>query len=703
MSESPVAATGGNPPPADSHPKDRVTRLALRLISANTRLNIITLTTIVALVVLGVWAQASVKQSLREIRATGLQTVLDAELKALQLWIDDRKGDTTRWAADPRVRDLVVRLGAASSTDAAAVRRDFAAILQPLVEQSGGYSFNLIDRSGRIVSTPFPEYLGRTIAPGDFLADLAPVFEGRSRFIRPYPETERIGPLAAVRALSRPVVWFEAPVRAAGGEVIAALGVAHRADTEFAHILELARPGDTGEAYAFDAKGLMLTESRFVGELKRAGLLPDEPGASAVFRMEVRDPGQLRQAPPARAYTRLAAAAIAARGSPAAEARQGVLLEPYRNYRGAEVIGAWKWLPEYDVGVALELEAREAYAPLGYLNIAFTIILTLLVAVLGGIVWSTYIVHRLKRYVGDTRLIGQYRLERKIGEGGMSTVYLAQHALLKRPTALKMLKPQFASDELAARFEREVQHASRLRHPNTIGIYDYGRTADGLFYYVMEYLEGETLAALVTARGAMPAARVVHVLRQVCAALREAHGQGLIHRDIKPGNIMLCYRGGEHDVVKILDYGLVKDVEGRESRNITQFQKFLGTPLYMSPERIRDPADADVRADIYSVGAVGFYLATGRDLFSTAGTHDLVYHVLHTPVPRVSSLVPGVPPALDELLARCLDKERDRRPSDIALVLAALEALALEHHWPQHEAADWWREYRATASAATAA
>ena len=174
--------------------------------------------------------------------------------------------------------------------------------------------------------------------------------------------------------------------------------------------------------------------------------------------------------------------------------------------------------------------------------------------------WSVYSVGLLRREAGERASDRPVPLEREIGEGGMARVYLARHALLKRPTALKLLKPHLASDEIVARFEREVQLASQLVHPNTIEIYDYGRTRDGLFYYVMEYLEGESLDRLVAAHGPMPAGRAIHVLKQVCAALREAHGRGLVHRDIKPQNIMLCERGGEHDVVKILDFGLVKDV-----------------------------------------------------------------------------------------------------------------------------------------------
>jgi len=521
------------------------------------------------------------------------------------------------------------------------------------------------------------------------------VFKSGPRFIRPFPERERVGELL-VPEFSRPVVWFAAPLRDERNEVIAALSFAYYADGKYKGILQVARPGQTGEAYAYDAGGIMLSESRFVEDLSKRGVVPDRGGA--MFRVQIRDPGgdlaaghrpALEVA--ARPFTQLAALAIASRGKDNAGEQHGVILDPYRNYRGAEVIGAWRWLAEYDFGVAMEMEAREAYAPLSYLNVAFTLILSLLIAALLAALWSSFYVRRLKRQVGAARLIGQYRVERLLGEGGMGKVYLAHHALLKRPTALKMLKSHLATEEIVARFQREAQLASQLVHPNNIEIYDYGRTSEGELYYVMEYVDGLTLDRVVGDHGALPPARVIRILTQLCAALREAHGRGLVHRDVKPHNIMLCRRGGEDDIVKILDFGLVKNVTGQQSRDITQFQKMVGTPLYMSPERIRNPADADARADIYAVGAVGFYLLTGRNLFETAGEHDLIYQVLHAPAPRASQFV-TVPERLDNLLLRCLAKDRSERPHDIVVVLATLEALAVTHPWTQREAVAWWQQ-----------
>jgi tRNA A-37 threonylcarbamoyl transferase component Bud32 len=708
------ALPGVQPASVRAGADDSVSRLAHRVIAANARLNGIALVIAIVLIALGFWVHGGIEHSLRDIRAAGLQGMLEAQIKALRLWADDRKSDAVSWARDERVRRRVAELGAVAQRTggdrqalwSAPARSELARLLAPALQETGAEAFHVIDPAGRILATQVPDYAGRRVNPTGFMPSLADVFKGTARFIRPYPEEERVEGVAPA-AGERAIVWFEAPVRNEQGEVVAALGFAHPAGAQFANILNVVRPGRTGEVYAFDEQGVMLSESRFLGDLRRVGLVPD--GAGATFHMQVRDPGgdlaaghkpDLELA--ARPLTRLAAIAIASRGKASVEERQGVILDPYRNYRGVEVVGGWKWLADMDMGLAIEVSAREAYAPLGYLNLAFSLIVALLAAAVGAVLWSTFLVRRLRRQVGEARVVGQYRLERELGEGGMGKVYLARHALLKRPTALKMLKPHLASDEIVARFEREVQLASQLTHPNTIEIYDYGRTRDGRFYYVMEYLEGETLDKIVAAHGPMPVGRVLCVLRQVCAALREAHGQGLVHRDIKPHNIMLCLRGGEHDLVKILDFGLVKDMEGRQSRDITQFQNMLGTPLYMSPERIRNSGDADARADIYSLGAVGFYLLTARELFETTGEHDLVYHVLHTPPRRPSQLVPGVPKRLDDLITRCLAKERSERPHEILVVMALLEALSVEYSWSQRDAEGWWarsRQSRAPAAA----
>jgi serine/threonine-protein kinase len=216
----------------------------------------------------------------------------------------------------------------------------------------------------------------------------------------------------------------------------------------------------------------------------------------------------------------------------------------------------------------------------------------------------SWVIYSLRAEVREARRLGQYVLERKLGEGGMGEVYRARHGMMRRPTAIKLLRGDRAGEIDLGRFEREVQLTARLTHPNTITIFDYGRTHDGVFYYAMELLDGATLQRIVAVDGPQPPGRVVRILGMVCGALTEAHAIGLIHRDIKPANIMLCSQGGEHDVVKLLDFGLVKEFEVDRDVKLTAASIVVGTPQYMAPESIVDPDSVDARTDIYALGAV---------------------------------------------------------------------------------------------------
>ncbi|MDA0590887.1 MAG: serine/threonine-protein kinase [Planctomycetota bacterium] len=251
-------------------------------------------------------------------------------------------------------------------------------------------------------------------------------------------------------------------------------------------------------------------------------------------------------------------------------------------------------------------------------------------------------------------------------------------------------------------FEREVQHASQLSHPNTIQIYDYGHTPAGVFYYAMEYIDGVTLVDLLRLEGAIPAAQVVHLIRQVCLSLREAHSQNLIHRDIKPQNIMVCQRGGQGDVIKVLDFGLVKNVSENASPQLASTGAFFGTPLYMSPERLRDPLNVDARADIYAIGAVAFELLTARPVFIGTSQADILDKAMNAKPERVSSLAPRpVPSELDDLIDACLAKDPNERPGSIDVILAVLDSLKCEGRWGETDALLYWERFESGPGAET--
>ena len=286
--------------------------------------------------------------------------------------------------------------------------------------------------------------------------------------------------------------------------------------------------------------------------------------------------------------------------------------------------------------------------------------------------------------------LGQYTLEEKIGEGGMGVVYRARHGMLRRPTAVKLLRAERAGEQSLRRFEREVQLTAALSHPNTVSIYDYGRTHDGVFYYAMEYLDGVDLEQLVREFGPQPPARVAHVLRQVAEALVEAHGVGLIHRDIKPANVILCRRGGVPDVAKVVDFGLVRELASASDASLSGLGTIAGTPLYLSPESITRPESVDGRSDLYALGAVAYFLLAGHNVFTGATMVEVCSHHLHSrPEPPSGRLGRPLPAKLEALVEACLEKDPARRPQS-ALELAQALRDCDAGEWAEAEAREWW-------------
>ncbi|MEP6995641.1 MAG: serine/threonine-protein kinase, partial [Acidobacteriota bacterium] len=307
------------------------------------------------------------------------------------------------------------------------------------------------------------------------------------------------------------------------------------------------------------------------------------------------------------------------------------------------------------------------------MSVAYALLWGLLGVFLATLV--SFVTFRLRKSVARARRLGQYTLGEKLGEGGMGIVYRAEHEMLRRPTAIKLLPPGRAGEESLKRFEREVQQTARLTSPHTVSIYDFGRTPDGLFYYVMEYLDGLDLEDLVKGSGPLAPGRAVRILRQVCAALAEAHGIGLIHRDIKPSNILLCERGGFPDVAKVLDFGLVREISDSADPRLTAENVLHGTPEYLAPEAIRSADSIDARSDLYALGAVAYFLLTGTPVFSGRGALELIHHHLQTePEPLSRRLGKPVPPKLEALVLSCLAKDPDGRPESARALAEALRA-----------------------------
>jgi eukaryotic-like serine/threonine-protein kinase len=312
------------------------------------------------------------------------------------------------------------------------------------------------------------------------------------------------------------------------------------------------------------------------------------------------------------------------------------------------------------------------------------------------------VVYSLGTEVTRARELGSYRLETRLGQGGMGEVWRASHRLLARPAAIKLIRSSLAghgshiSDDARRRFEREAQVIARLRSPHTVTLFDFGITDDGSFYYVMELLDGLDAESMVKRFGPMPAERVVQVLRQMCHSLSEAQSCGLVHRDIKPANIFLCRYGEEHDFVKVLDFGIAKAVRGPSAKAetaITVGSVIQGTPAFIAPEQATG-GDVDGRADIYSTGCVAYWLLTGELVF-TADTaiRLLLAHAQAEPDPPSARTELPIPAALEALVMACLAKDRDLRPSSARDLLRRLDALPLERAWSAERAREWWQSH----------
>jgi hypothetical protein len=648
------------------------------------------------------WLRAHVEQSMKASLADQLQVILAADVAALKQWLASQRSNVETAAASDTNADLAHKLIAlaqredtsplvlAQSAELAAMK----ASLKPWMDAHGYIDFVVTNRQPRIVGAGQTDLIGKENL-SRYREFLDAALAGEATVSRPFPSlvllTDEKGELRA----NVPTMFAAAPFRDRDNQVIGVLAFRLRPEQDFTRILNVTRFGRSGETYAFDSTGMMLSNSRFDDDLKRIGLLPDHEDSHSILTLQLHDPlvnlneGERPSVRPSeQPLTRMAADAVLG--------HSGVDVDGYRDYRGVPNVAAWTWLPEYGFGVATEVDRADAFQPIQILRLAFWSLFVLLAVCSVAIFVFTVIMARMRRVLREAALakktLGQYELEEKIGAGGMGVVYRGRHALLRRPTAIKLLDVDKTTPETIRRFEREVQITSQLNHPNTVAVYDYGHTPEGVFYYAMEYLEGINLDQLVEAHGPQPEGRVIHILRQICGSLSEAHHAGLIHRDVKPANVILTARGGVPDFAKLLDFGLVKAVGAQQAANLSVAGAVTGTPLYLSPEAIQHPDDLDPRCDLYALGAVGYYLLTGTPVFTAKSVVDLLMHHVNTaPEPPSSRLGKFISADLEAILLRCLAKHRDERPATAHELASALAGCTAAGEWTESDAAAWWQ------------
>lgn len=653
------------------------------------------------LCLLGYWSYSSVKNTLKTDKINELETILNSDALALHYWVEDMERDVVSYANQKNIKRHVYQLISEEPNFEIkdSINTELEEYLQPFMESNYAYGYAIVNKEGEIVSSKNHKDIGQKLSK-KAITFFSEVFDGKTTFSRPTVSTEWLNVEPASHE-KRPIIWFNTPVyNTEHTEIIASLGLGVFADKDFSKILSVAQIGRSGETYAFSKEGYMLSESRFYQEIKESGILLDSATHSAMLNVRLRDPGvditktklipeELEKRP----FIKIYEDAINKSTREHKPVYSNSILEPYTDYRGVKVIGSWVWIPEYDFGLITEVAASEAYDVLHVLSFTFMIIFSILALFVGYGTLSSYSIIKLNKHIDETKVLGQYTLLKQIGEGGMGIVYLAKHTFLKRPTVVKILKGEIASKTNIDRFQKEVQLASQLTHPNTIKIYDYGVTPNNTFYYAMEYLQGFNLAELIRIEHQLPYERVIHYLKQICFSLREAHAQGIIHRDIKPMNIMACYIGREFDVVKVLDFGLVKDINNDLKQEKTVLNQITGTPQYMAPERIEQSGAAGVSCDIYSLGAVCYNLLTGKKLFVEADQeYDLLYHIVNTEPSPISAYNKNVPEDLCNLIARCLSKKPENRPKSVNEILDSINSFNLEE-WTSYDARFWWNNH----------
>ena len=700
----------------------------------------------------GGWADRQLHATIhREVR-DDLNATLDANVTALEIWMANQKRIAALLADEPRLKAVALKLldqpteGFTNRTALGELSRELMTgeRLQERVRALGYGMVHLVNTNLTVISDAgrrrsrqgnrVPEELqpkytelftsGEAIIITPF--KLKPPQTPRRLGVRPNGEQRPQRDLFGARhdvGTNHPVQTFDtappneqpprdltvmqvaAPIKDAAGETRGALARIINPDAEFTKILSVARSGDSGETFAFDAAGTLISASRFDAELQRFGLLGNETNATSALTLSLRDPGgDLTQGFVVDTNTPHPLILMVER---AIEGEAGVEIESFPDYRGVDVVGAWRWLPKYGFGVGTKIDAREAFEPLRVVRRVFLLLFLLLILASLVVLVFTYRQVLWRRRLTEAELkarqLGQYKLIEKIGEGGMGIVYRAHHSLLRRETALKLLPPDKADAASLERFEREVQLTCRLTHPNTIQVYDYGHTPDGIFYYAMEFLDGLNLHELVHRYGAQPEERVVHILCQICDSLAEAHALGLIHRDVKPANVFLCDRGGVPDSVKVLDFGLVKhissppDAAQRAAQRIevASHDNIVGTPNFIAPETIRDPSQCDARSDIYSVGVLGYFLLTGLEIFDGQTIAELCRkHLNETPMPPSRRTGKVFDPQFESLLMRCLEKDPAIRPQSTSALAQQLIACASVKSWTLEQRAAWWSAHR---------
>ncbi|QDS94075.1 Serine/threonine-protein kinase PknB [Roseimaritima multifibrata] len=642
--------------------------------------------------------QQQIQTGIEEARYSQLQTIGDTSHLTVQYWTRRKSEEIKHWVDDIVITDQVRLLLAATQqpdelerrNELASARDKIRAQFQSLVGPQPEYV--LWNRSGIVLASSNEErdVIGTSIAP-EFSPALSRGFAGETVFYQSKWSDARASSEGFVP--HSPWLAIAIAVRGSNGAPEAVFLFRNMGlDEDLNEIFQKLQFDARGEVYAIDDRGRIRSQLRQSPKVIAARLIPAAPDSAQLLEIRAGDPGRiLTPKHPLDQPLRTLPLTIGA--SRAAVKLNGQTIEPYRNYLGVQVIGAWRWVPELQLGILAEMPSADAFSSLHILQylLGGLVIVSTFGAAVTGFVLERKICNLRE---SDEDQLGRYELLEELGSGGMGIVFRAQHQLMKSPAALKVIRPDRFDRENTLRFDREVQLAACLRSPHAVSIFDYGWTADGRAYCAMELLEGITVHQAVVRGGAMAPGRVVHVLVQLCDALSEAHRLGLVHRDVKPRNVMLAPRGPEQDWAVLFDFGLAKPTENDSNLFMTQERVWAGTPMFMAPERFRNPGRTDPRSDIYSLGAVGYFMLSGRQPFSEidpSGMFELILKAAPTPLDQLladDSLKP-----LADIIRRCMEKDKGNRPQDADELRKQLRKIQNNYPWDQESASLWWETY----------
>lgn len=645
---------------------------------------------------LSIWTSRTIQERLSIIAGDQLTEALVLRCKTFDSWERAQIEAAVRWASHPEVlgavQELVrtTRAFPADELPRELSKLDSARQLQESFQRLAGrpVKFSVWDRRMSTLADwnqeQTPEVLG-TYVTSSGANILTRVLKGHPEMALPRrctPDSEVPESDASLSALS-----IFIPVRDTAEQIIAAIRLSdYGLESQYNTLFQDWNTATDQEFYLVSREGAMLTASRF--DINQLELAYQDDAHEMPW---LRDPGAdlvAGQSPKSLAVAwpdTVVARQVKAKST-------GCHVEGYRNYVGRRVVGAWHWIPRHSIALVTEAEYASTFATATTFRWSLLGISSLFGLGLFAFLVATFRSRSTSRRLRDISEIGPYQIQEIIGEGGMGRVYLAEHALLCRQSAVKVLIKGDKDLSIVSRFEREVQLASQLTHPNTIAIYDFGRNKDGIFYYAMEYINGAHLGQLVEYTGSLPPGRCIYMLRQLCRALQEAHQAGVVHRDIKPQNIMICDRGGEPDFVKLFDYGLVKAFAPGVSHSTSQTEVVVGTPRFMAPERLNSPWLADPRVDVYSIGALAYFLLTGQlpPLVSSQAAG------MASEQPGVETLdLPANIVEFGGLLSLCMAVEPAARPSSMHSLMREIDALAKIFPWSRDDSLNWWQEHEA--------